>query len=137
MAAIAPITVADGKATPENHTFNPIETVPPLFRENGDTTIPADGQNAVVMAMRPAQGISGVHKTSLTLRVPVLETVSGSTIGGYTPSPAVAYFMQAKVEFLLPARTTGAQRKDLRVLMQNLLANAQVVALVDTLEKPY
>lgn len=137
MAAIAAITINDGQATPVAHTFNPIETSPPYFRENGNATIPADGQNDISLVLRPAQGMNGINKAVITLKVPVLETVSGSTVGGYTPAPALAYYMQAKVEFLLPARSTGAQRKDARVMLANLLANAQVVALVESLEKPY
>lgn len=137
MAAIAAITINDGQATPVAHTFNPIETNPPLFRENGSSSVPAEGQNDITMVLRPAQGGSGLNKATITLRVPVLETVSGSTVGGYAPAPQLAYFMQAKVELLLPARSTGEQRKDVRVLLANLLANSQVVSLVENLEKPY
>lgn len=137
MAAIAAITVLDGKTTPASHVFNPIETNPALYRENGDSSIPSEGQNDMVLALRPAQGVSGINKVQITLRIPVLETVSGSTIGGYTPSPEIAYHMQVKVELLLPARTTGAQRKDARVLIANILGNAQVISLIESLEKPY
>lgn len=138
MAAIAAITINDGQATPVAHTFNPVETTPiPLYRENGAAGVPLAGQSDISISLRPGSGAEGISKALVKLRLPVLETVSGSTVGGYTPSPRVAYFMDAKIELMLPSRSTSAQRKDLRVLVANLLANAQVVAVVDNLEKPY
>lgn len=137
MAAIAPITVNDGQATPVAHTFNPIETNPPRYRENGNASVPTIGQSEVGIGSRVSPNASGVDKVTVHTRVPVLETVTGSTIGGMTPAPAIAYYLIAKTEFLLPKRATGAQKKDLRVMHANLLANAQVAAAVDSGEKPY
>lgn len=137
MASIAAITIADGAATPVNHTFNPVESDPATYRENGNSAIPATGQSEIGLTLREAKNGNGINRAVITLKLPVLETVSGSTIGGYTPAPAVAYYLPVKVEMMLPDRSTGAQRKDLRVMLKNLLDNAQVVALVDNLEKPY
>ncbi len=137
MPAIAAITINDGQATPVAHTFNPVESGLPMYQENGNTTIPAIGYPEIATSLRKATADNGVNKAMITLKVPVLETVSGSTVGGYAPGPKVAYFLQFKGEVLLPARSTGSQRKDLRVMFANLLTNAQVVALVDSLEKAY
>jgi hypothetical protein len=81
--------------------------------------------------------VEAVNRAKVTLRVPVLETPAGGTASGYVAPPKVAFFMQATVEILLPNRSTAVQRKDLRVMLSNLLKDAQVVSLVDTLEKPY
>lgn len=137
MSAIAPIIINDGQATPVAHTFNPTEAVPPTYRENGNSAVPAIGQAEIMASLRMAQGGNGINKAVITLKVPVLETISGSTVGGMTPAPEVAYYMTFKGEVLLPNRSTGAQRKDLRVLMKNLLDNAQIISLIDTLERPY
>lgn len=135
MSAIAPITINDGKATPVAHTFNPIATVPPTYHENGDADVPVIGENEILISLKKGNGT--IQKAVLTLRVPVLEVQSGSSYAGYEAPPKVAYYLQANVEFFLPNRSTPAQRKDLRVLTANLLANAQVIAAVEALEVPY
>lgn len=135
MAAIAPITVNDGQATPVAHTFAPISVNPPVYRENGDAAVPLVGEKEIVISLKKASG--SVQRAVVTLRVPVLETQSGSSYSGYEAPPKVAYYMQANLEFLLPQRSTGAQRKDLRVLAANLLADTQVVSLVEKYEQPY
>lgn len=136
MAAIAPITINDGKATPVAHIFNPIQTVPPTYHENGLATTPVIGENEITLVLKRGNG--AINKAVVTLRVPVLEIQpAGSSVGGYEAPPKVAYYLQANIEMFLPNRSSGAQRKDLRVLAANLLANAQVVALVESLENPY
>jgi hypothetical protein len=135
MAAIAPITINDGKATPVAHIFNPVSTVPATYRENGVSTVPVIGENEIILVPKKVSGT--IHKTLVTLRVPVLEVQSGSSYAGYEAPPKVAYYLQANVEFLTPMRSTKDQRKDLRVLTANLLANAQVIALVEALETSY
>lgn len=139
MAAIAPITIDDGKATPVAHTFNPIASVPASYNENGDSSVAAVGESQVVATLRRTngQGTSTINRAKISLRIPVLETTVASSGTGYEAPPKIAYFMQATVECLLPERSTGDQRKDLRVLLTNLLSNAQVVSLVDSLETPY
>lgn len=136
MAAIAPIVVNDGQATPVAHTFNPITTNPPIYRENGNDATPVVGENEVALSLK-GNGSGPVRKAVVTLRVPVLETPSGASSEGYSAPPKVAYFLQANLELLLPIRSTAAQRKDLRTMCANLLRDAQVIALVEKLENPY
>lgn len=137
MSAIASISIDDGQVTPVTHQYNPVQTDPPLYRENGDGTIPVFGQPTLMLSLKESNGGNAVNRAKVTIRVPVLETTSGSTYSGYEAPPKVAYFMLVNAEFLLPSRSTGDQRKDLRVLLTNLLANSQVVSLIDDLEKPY
>lgn len=136
MSAIASITINDGKSTPEAHVFNPIATDPATYHENGVAGIPVVGESAIAVSLKRANG-DAVNRAKLSLRIPVLETTSGATYAGYEAPPKVAYYLQASVEFLLPNRCTADQRKDLRVMLSNLLLNSQVVSAVDSLEKPY
>lgn len=139
MAAIAPITINDGQATPVAHVYNPIQVGDPAtYNRNGDAAVPVVGEEQLALALRTGNNASdAVNRARITLRVPVLETPSGGTPSGYVAPPRVAFYLMANVELFLPNRSTAAQRKDLRVLVSNLLLNSQVVSLVDTLEKPY
>lgn len=136
MSAIASMTITDGKAVPVNHVFNPVATQPATYHENGDATVPVVGENAITVSLKRANG-DAVNRVKLSLRLPVLETTSGSAYTGYEAPPKVAYYLQANVDLLLPNRSTLDQRKDLRVLLSNLMLNAQVIGAVDSLEKPY
>lgn len=138
MAAIAPIVINDGQATPVAHTYNPVQTGDATYKRNGDSSVPVVGFESVVLTLKDANGSSeAVSRAKATLRIPVLETPAGGTGTGYVAPPRVAYFMMATLEFILPNRSTAAQRKDLRVLSANLLANSQVIALLEGLERPY
>ena len=90
MAAIAPITILDGKATPVSHIFNPIQTNPPVYHENGNPVIPLVGENEITLALKKSNG--AISKAVVTLRVPVLEVQSGSSYAGYEAPPKVAYY---------------------------------------------
>lgn len=136
MSAIASITINDGQAVPVAHTFNPVQTEPATFHENGSSSIPVVGESAVAISLKRGNG-DAVNRAKITLRIPVLETTSGGTYAGYEAPPKVAYYMQANVELLLPNRSTPDQRKDLRVMVSNLLQDLMVSSTVDSLEKPY
>ena len=135
MAAIAPITINDGKATPVAHVFNPIQTVPPTYHENDNTAVPSIGESEIIITLKKGNGT--IQKAVVTLRVPYLEVQSGSTPSGYDAPPKVAYYLQANTEYFLHSRSTPAQRKDLRVMNANLQANAQVIAVIEKLESSY
>lgn len=139
MSAIASIAIVDGQSTPVTHTYNPIQSIDPAtYCRNGDTAVPVVGQERILLSLKMgAQASEAISRAKVTLRIPVLETPSGGSSSGYVAPPKVAYYMQATIDLFLPNRSTAAQRKDLRVLMANLLNNAQVVSLVDTMERPY
>lgn len=139
MSAIAPIAINDGQGTPVTHTYNPIQAVDPAtYSRNGDTAVPVVGQEGVMLSLKMGANASeAINRARITLRIPVLETPDGGSSSGYVAPPKVAYFLQATVDLFLPNRSTAAQRKDLRVLLSNLLLNSQVVSLNDTMERPY
>lgn len=139
MAAIAPIAIVDGQTVPVTHTFNPIQSIDPAtYSRNGDTSVPVIGQERILLSLKMGASTSdAVNRANLTLRIPVLETPEGGSSSGYVAPPKVAFYLQATVNFFLPNRCTAAHRKDLRVLLKNLLSDAQVVELIDTMARPY
>lgn len=139
MAAIAPIAIQDGQATPVTHTFNPIATTPATYHRNGLTGVPTVGEEEILVSLsrKPGSAAESINKARITIKVPVLETTAGGTVAGYEAPPRVAYFVQANLEVMLPNRSTEAQRKDLRVMLKNLLSDTQVVNVIDKLELPY
>lgn len=151
MAAFGNISVNDGQATPVAHIFNPLTldntSVGSVasFVNRGSASVDI-GYEELKLSFRTPSGerVAGarasadrIYKVTATLKVPVLESTSASTGTGIMPAPTVAFVLQSKIEFLLPARSTAAQRKDLRTLMANLLYNSNAVALVDTMEGIY
>lgn len=134
MATIAPIVIADGASTPVNHTFNPVASASDAFYRESIAGLALIGQGTINMRVK-AEG--QLYKVVVSLSLPALETISGQNASGYTAGPKVAYSNTVKLEFFLPSRATAAQRKDLRVLLKNLLDNTQLVDLVENLNTPY
>jgi hypothetical protein len=59
--------------------------------------------------------------------------VSNSTISGIAPAPTLSYVCRSFTEFVMPERAALQNRKDLRKMQANLLADAQIVSMVETL----
>lgn len=136
MAQIANIVVADGASTPVNHTFAPVASSPvAIYREN-ISTLPVIGQGRVELSNKSGANAS-LQRVKISLALPALETISGENAAGYTAAPKVAYTNVVIIEMMLPARGTVQQRKDLRLMLSNLLKDAQVIDLVDNLNIPY
>lgn len=136
MANIATITVNDGQSTPVAHAFNPIQVNPALYRRNGVSGQAVIAQERLLVDVVNATRFDGVNKVNLELVLPVSEQASGGNQSGYVAPPAIAHEERVKVTFFFHNRSDAAGRKDLRILLINLLANAQVVDAVDNLTKP-
>lgn len=138
MSAIANIVIADGKATPTDHTYVPVSVNPNAGYRAQVNDVPLAGQEAINLVVTlDSNRADGLNRVTATLQLPVLEEAAGGTSSGYVAAPRVAYFITAKAEFVLPSRSDDAQRKDARVLLSNLLKNAQVIDAVDNLARPY
>jgi len=135
MSTAANIAIQDGQATPVTHTFYPIQTTDPVIYRESLADTPTIGNGTVNVSLK--DNGSGLNKAVITMRLPALETATGANPAGYTAAPAEAYTHQVKVEWILPARGTSDQRKDLRLLLTDLLSDAQIVDLIDELRKPY
>jgi len=138
MATISNIVIADGQSTPVNHTFTPMKTVPPTYRNKADTSVPTIGQEMILFSMKEGTGADGLNRLKVTLKVPSLENNStGVDSSGYAAPPKVAYFIIASAEFILPLRSTAAQRKNARVLLASLMYNSQLTEAVEDFAIPY
>lgn len=136
MAQIANIAIADGASSPVTHTFFPLASKPDALYRESLSALPLVGQGIVSLVNRsPAN--AQLQRVRIKLELPALETATGNNAEGYTAAPKVAYTNSVVVDMILPARGTVQQRKDLRVMLSNLLKDAQVIDLVDNLNTPY
>lgn len=138
MASNANIAVNDGESTPVTRTYNPSG-----FKDGGvialyeDRTsgVPAGyGRLTLSRPKEPQDKVNGSYKCSISLFLPKMETVSGSSESGFVPAPRVAFEHVGKVEFWLPVRGGTQDRKNLRTLLLNLLNSSTVTKLVDDIE---
>jgi hypothetical protein len=137
MPAIGNVVLADGAATPVNHTFGPISvdgTLATWTDRSGGIPV---GNPKLSIALRDPQGPSGVYKVTVKVLLPVLEATSPSTSTGIQPAPTVGYTMAMHADFLLPARSTVQNRKDILAYAKNLFTNALMNSVVVDLENVY
>jgi len=137
----ANIVLADAQATPVNHTFVPIgRDKNSVFWFEDQSAANAIGfwkvsveltKPPVPTAKQSSEGRS--MRVRIGLHEPILETVSNNTMSGIAPAPTVSYIPRTFTEFVLPERASLQNRKDLRKMMALLLADTQVVSVVETL----
>lgn len=127
MAAQADLVLADGQAAPVNVTFyaNGVKAdttggTIATYKSREASGI-AIGGKTVTLGVRESAAKADIDKRITT---PVLEVISGSD-GGYTPKPKVAYNLFSREQFVLPARSSLAERKDILAFSKNL--NSHVV----------
>jgi hypothetical protein len=141
MPARANITVNDGKATPVAHTFNPSEDGEVDLFEDKSGGVAIGYPLIMVRFRRPTSPTSGqnsgnnrVYRIQLNFAWPVLEVTSASTGTGIQPAPTVAYVLRSNQEWLIPERSALADRKDLRAIVYNTLANADIKKVLEEQE---
>lgn len=138
MSAIANILLADGLATPVVHTFNPVRIDPMGVASWADRAGGiALGYPVVTFNLRPPTKASRVYKVTGKVVTPVLEVTSPSTSTGIQPAPTKAYDLTFNFDFILPERSTLAQRKDALAYAKNILASAVVTSAVNDFEAVY
>lgn len=139
------IVLADAQGTPVNHTFVPLgpDKEGVFWFEDQSQASPIGYWRISATLKRPPIGRAGQNSASRTFRTviglhePVLETVSNDTVSGIAPAPTLSYVPRSFTEFVMPERASLQNRKDLRKMTANLLAEAQMVSLVETLITPY
>jgi len=137
MPAIGNIVINDGAATPVAHTFAPVTITGPIASfadRSGGISV---GYPVISASLTAPSKTSRLYKARLKLVLPVLETISNSTMSGIAPAPTKAYDLTADMTFLMPERSTLQNRKDILALAKNLLADAVVTALVQNNETIY
>lgn len=149
MAQIAPITVYDGASTPVAHTLVDTQVtregnkMKALWREQL-AGVPVNAQVTAEMTIERLP--SGVYRTEVRVAVPVMETVSGQNMAGYTAQPKVAYTNTLVTTGFFHERSDVAGRRLAKQIMANLLNNIStsvasatagpVSGLIDTLVTP-
>lgn len=139
MPAFGNVVIKDGKATPLDHTFGPDS------RDQNGVAVYQDRSGGVaagnwtmsISRRAPIANGQGVYKVVAKLRVPTLDVTSPATGSGIQPAPTVAYATEASLEFLIPARGTLDERKDILALAKNLLGHAVMASVVQNLEGIY
>nr|QDH90666.1 MAG: hypothetical protein H4Bulk46484e3101_000003 [Leviviridae sp.] len=134
MAAIAPLVLADGQASPANKTFTPMDCTSQLATWTDRSSGIALGMPSVTLSVVSKSGQPS--KITGKVSLPVMEVISGAD-GGYTPSPKVAYTCIGKVELTFPDRSTLQNRKDTRAFVKNLLLDTVIQKAVEEFERPY
>lgn len=138
MPQAANIVINDGATTPVAHTFTPLgKDAKGIFWFTQTTPAPTNPLGAKrigVSLLLPGNGnrLTGDAKAVISIYEPVLETL-GTNSSGITPPPTLAYQLVGRETFSLAVRSTKQERKDIRVLKQNLLGNAQIVSMIDDL----
>jgi hypothetical protein len=135
------IVLADAQGTPVNHTFIPVgRDKNSVFWFEDQSAANAIGfwKISIEMTKPPVptaqQNSSGrSYRVRIGLHEPVLETVSNNTVSGIAPAPTISYVPRAFSEFVMPERSSLQNRKDLRKMLALALADAQVIACVETL----
>lgn len=144
MAAVTSIVLADAQGTPVNHTFVPLgpDTNGVWWFED-QSAASAIGYNRISLALtrpnNPGPGSTSaerVARVKIGIHTPKLESL-GTNDAGLTPPPTVAYIPRTNVEFILSERTILQDRKDIRKYCQFLMADAQVVAMVESLQNVF
>lgn len=138
MTTLAAITLADGQATPVNHTFSPVNIdaagVAKLVDRSGGISI---GFPAITLSVKSPSKGSRNYRVMAKVVVPTLEVTSPSTGSGIQPAPTKAYDILGTIEFVLPERSTLLERQNAYAYLKNFLANANVSAAVQTFETIY
>lgn len=144
MSAVANIVLADAQATPVNHTFVPIgpDKQGVWWWEDQSTTSSLGYNRISAQLIRPgnpapgASAESRMNRVKLTIHTPKLEVLS-NTSSGFTAVPTVAYIPRSTHEFILSDRAVVQDRKDSRKYAAGLLADAQIIDMIENLRNVF
>lgn len=131
MSAIANIVIADGAATPVNHTFSPVSTNPAGWEDTDAAKTYKASQYRIASVTKRSNSTKGLTRVKATLELPTMGD------GVSMPTSEVNYTHTVIIEFICPNRGLKQERKDTRTLVKNLLADAQIVDLIDELRSAY
>lgn len=137
MPSIGNIVINDGATTPVAHTFAPVGingAVASFADRSGGFSV---GYPTITASIANPSKTSRLYKARFKVVLPVMETISNSTMSGIAPAPTKAYDLTADVTFLMPERSSLQNRKDILALARNLLANAVATALIENNESIY
>jgi len=132
MSAIANITIADGATTPVSHVFAPVQSTPvAVWQDTDSAKAYLASQFKFNVQTKRSTSTKGLTRVRIAMELPTMGT------GVALPASEVDYSDTCIIEFLLPNRGLKQGRKDLRTLVRNLLADAQIIDVVDELRSAY
>jgi hypothetical protein len=146
MPSIGNIVLADGQGTPVNHTFQPIfiDAAGVAFFEDTTGGIPLGYGRLSISLKRPASNLqpgsnssSAVYRAKIKVEAPTLEVTSPSTGSGIQPAPTISYTCVADMVFVMPARSSLQNRKDIVAYAKNALGHATVQSVLHDLNAIY
>jgi hypothetical protein len=128
MSEATQIVLADGQATPVNHTFDPIRTQGETFIwENSALADTAPGFETLALTLTPQKGNGKTDRVVAKIVLPVEQTVDGVV--------SVHHFNQVEIIFNTHTSASFQEKDDLVTLAANLMDNATLIEYV-TLRKP-
>lgn len=143
MGAVATIALNDGLATPVSHSFIPLYQDKGVWWFEDQSASTPLGYNRLsiqfVRAGNPAPGsdASGrVNRVKIGFHCPRLATL-GTNDAGLTPPPTVQYVNRSMTEFIISDQSTAQEREDIRLYTMNVLANASLVSMIESLQGLY
>lgn len=126
MPSLNQIVINDGASTPVAHTYSPVTTDGQLALLKEKVGLPKGFPSLTISCRQPVNG-NGLYRVRIGLQLPTLVT-------GADGSSTVAYTRSASLDMVIPDSTTAQERKDLRVLVANLLLNASVTSVIESPE---
>jgi hypothetical protein len=139
MAAIAPVVLANGAASPVNKTFDPVNIINDVANFADRSSGISLGYPSISLSVRPPVSGAKTRNNKVTFKVitPILEVTSPSTATGIQPAPTKAYDLVFDGSFILPERCSLAERKDILAFAKNALGHAMLQNAVWNLEPVY
>lgn len=137
MAAVAPIVINDGAATPVAHTFNPSRQSGDLFEFTDRVSGVAAGFNKISVLTRYGAASNAGQRVTMKVTVPTLAVTAPSSGTGVQPNPTAAYTGLATIEFLIPNASDAVARANLLAYVKNLMATSFVANMIQNLDAPY
>lgn len=134
MPAIGNIALQDAATTPVTHTFNPSSVKGDVASYANQAPLLPIGYELIGATLTDPAGKSTVYRVNVRLRMPVLKTTTDT---GGNSTTTVDYFTDVSCDFLLPQRSTLQNRKDVRKMFASLLADPQIVGMVENLQHIY
>jgi hypothetical protein len=132
MADFVTFTLDDAEATPVTHTFDPASHQDGIaIWEDRVDGIPV-GYPTISMSMKRPTRARNSYKVMAKIALPTLEQASSG--GVFVPPPTKAYDNLAVVEFIMPARSTTQERKNLLKYLVGALALDQLKFMVEYTE---
>lgn len=135
MAQQANIVAFDGESTPVSHTFvaDHVEYTGAdlqAFWQEKTAGVPEYAQGTMILSRRKVN--SGLTRIGLRVNLPVMESVSGANLSGYTAAPKVAYTDAAEYVQWVHPRSLAAGRRNVKAIVTNLLRDYALTAVPAT-----